>query len=707
MKLGNVEKNFYPSWTRRIKTHVHTSGFWGRVGLVSILCLFLFFSFYFRTPQIETLKVGAIANRFIINQADFNYHDKTATEHQRQRAKAGIGPIYRLKEQQSFLIAEAIKERIVHDTSWKEIFPNAESFLICSILDRLIDEALLVRFTDAVTLKKVPKDAQPIYWVAASNRLPQGFWKKIASQIQTEHTEILGFCVEKLETTQQELYEDERLENAIRNAAAEAISPVYIPYKAGQTLVASGEEITDRHNDILQNMKQTLGKEKEYTEVKNIVSDLLIILLITAVGAGYVRMYYPDIYFSLNKIALLIFVLCATIVFGKGIEYFLAAMGGSWKESLRYPSVYMLSTILITILLNRTIAGICLLFLLLLSWDFFGFQGQRFALINIVASIASIRFCHKMYRRQIFTGGLKVWLVVAPLLIAFQVADKELSVFFIMRDLFANLAFISIITLIVIALLPFIEKAFGVLTDMALTEYLDPNHELMRRLSSEAPGTYQHSLVVGHVAEAAARSIGAHELFCRVATLYHDIGKLYHPQYFTENQMGGFNIHHLLTPKESAKVIIAHVEEGVAIAKKYRLPQQFIDIIQEHHGDTLVYCFYARELEQQDNDTEKVSQGNFRYKGPKPKSKESAIVMIADCVEAASRSLEGATEHSIEVMIDKIIKDKLFDGQFEECRLTFEELGRVKKAMVKALIVTHHVRVKYGSSKEQTSLAHS
>lgn len=232
-------------------------------------------------------------------------------------------------------------------------------------------------------------------------------------------------------------------------------------------------------------------------------------------------------------------------------------------------------------------------------------------------------------------------------------------------------------------------------------EYMDPNNELLRRLSVEAPGTYQHCLVVGNLAESAARAIGANGLFCRVATLYHDIGKLFNPHYFTENQLGGFNIHQLLTPLESTQVIIAHVPEGEALARKHRLPQSFIDIIREHHGTTLVYYFYHKQLEQMGGEEDKVDEKLFRYPGPKPHTKESVIIMLADTIEAASRSLDEITEEALNAMVDKLVKDKAEDNQLDDCQLTFEELGIVKKTLVKTLAITGHLRVKYPEKKKK------
>lgn len=255
-----------------------------------------------------------------------------------------------------------------------------------------------------------------------------------------------------------------------------------------------------------------------------------------------------------------------------------------------------------------------------------------------------------------------------------------------------------------IGLLPLLESLFFVMTDMTLMEYMDPNNELLRRLSVEAPGTYQHCLVVGNLAENAARAIGANGLFCRVATLYHDIGKLFNPHYFTENQLGGFNIHQLLTPLESTQVIIAHVTEGEALARKYHLPQSFIDIIREHHGTTLVYFFYHKQLEMMEGDKSKVEERFFRYPGPKPHSKESAIIMLADTIEAASRSLAEISEESLSHMVDKLVNEKAEDNQLDQCQLTFEELGIVKKSLVKTLVITGHLRVKYPERKKEKEL---
>jgi putative nucleotidyltransferase with HDIG domain len=219
----------------------------------------------------------------------------------------------------------------------------------------------------------------------------------------------------------------------------------------------------------------------------------------------------------------------------------------------------------------------------------------------------------------------------------------------------------------------------------------------------EAPGTYQHCLVAGNLAEAAAHSIGANGLFCRVSTLYHDVGKLFNPHYFTENQLGGFNIHQLLTPRESAQVIMSHVTEGEVLGRKYRLPPSFLSIIREHHGTSLIFYFYYKQVEQAGGDASLVDERHFRYKGPKPHTRESAIIMLSDSVEATTRSLDEYTEESIASTVHRIFKEKIDEGQLDECRLTFEELSTIKQTMIKALFVAHHMRIKYPAKRNEVS----
>ncbi len=245
-------------------------------------------------------------------------------------------------------------------------------------------------------------------------------------------------------------------------------------------------------------------------------------------------------------------------------------------------------------------------------------------------------------------------------------------------------------------LLPFVERSFGVLTDLSLLEVGDVAHPLLQELVRRAPGTYNHSINVASLAEAAAESIGGRGLLVRVGAYFHDIGKMLKPAYFVENQ-GQENRHESLVPAMSTLIIVAHVKEGVELARQYNLPQPIIDLIAEHHGTTLVEYFYKRASEQSQSDPNGGSpdEQTYRYPGPKPSTRESAVMMLADAAESASRTLSEPTPARIASLVNELAQKRLNDGQFDECGLTLEELKTVEKSLVKSLTAVYHGRVKY------------
>jgi len=243
--------------------------------------------------------------------------------------------------------------------------------------------------------------------------------------------------------------------------------------------------------------------------------------------------------------------------------------------------------------------------------------------------------------------------------------------------------------------LPFIENIFKMTSPIRLLELSNPGHPLLRRLQIEAPGTYHHSIMVGNLAEAAAQGIGADALWVRVGSYYHDIGKIKRPYFFVENQFGQENPHERLNPTLSTLIITYHVKEGVEIAKEHGLPDKIIEIIEQHHGTDLVRYFYNKASENLSDEKGVLVEEDFRYDGPKPQTKEAALVMLADSVEAAVRSMPKPTPAKIEALIQKIIRERLDDGQFDECNLTLKELTVVKNSFLKILEGSLHTRVEY------------
>lgn len=260
--------------------------------------------------------------------------------------------------------------------------------------------------------------------------------------------------------------------------------------------------------------------------------------------------------------------------------------------------------------------------------------------------------------------------------------------------------FIVVPTTLITPLLPLIEKVFRVHTDLSLMSLSDVSHPLLRRLAQRAPGTYNHSINVASIGEAAADSIGANGLLVRVGAYFHDIGKMFKPEYFIENQ-SGVNQHDSLQPAMSTLVIIAHVKDGADLARNHHLPQPIIDLIMQHHGTTLVEYFFneAAKRSEEDPNHEQVSDKDFRYPGPKPQTLEAAVMMLADAVESASRTLVDPTPARIQSLVDKIAQKKMTDGQFDECGLTFRQLRLVRESLAKSLTSIFHARVKYPSQQ--------
>jgi putative nucleotidyltransferase with HDIG domain len=245
--------------------------------------------------------------------------------------------------------------------------------------------------------------------------------------------------------------------------------------------------------------------------------------------------------------------------------------------------------------------------------------------------------------------------------------------------------------LIVLGTLPYLETFFSRTTNIKLLELADFNRPLLKRLMLEAPGTYHHSLIMASLAEQAAEAIGDNSLLARVGAYYHDIGKLSNPEYFIENQQPHLNPHDPLTPTMSSLVVISHVKEGKALSQQYNLDKVIVDCIEQHHGTSLIHYFYHRALEQ----NAEIKADSFRYSGPKPKSKVTAILMIADAVEAASRTIEEPTPGRLRDTVEKVINNKFTDGQFAECPITLHDLKNIADSMVSTLSGIYHARIEY------------
>ena len=377
---------------------------------------------------------------------------------------------------------------------------------------------------------------------------------------------------------------------------------------------------------------------------------------------------------------------------------------------------YAFAPLILGVLLGRNHGLYAAVFVSLWSSVLFGAIDAPLLVTSLICGFTAVSLTLQVRRRSKlvragFGVGLAIWLLslafglIGPInLFSFGTNDWR------MIGLQSAYAMGSgILTAMVVGgALPILEQLFQITTDISWLEASDLNHPLLRRMTIEAPGTYHHSLVVANLAEAAAESIGANATLCRVCSYFHDVGKLVKPDYFTENMNFERNPHDDLAPTMSALIIIAHVKEGVDLSLKHKLNHSIIDIIQEHHGNSLVYYFYQRALQQQEDaraggkimnmreeDIPEVREESFRYPGPKPQTKESAIVSLADIVESASRSLSKPTPQKVEQLVNELIEERIADGQLDECDLTLGDLRVIAERFRFTLMTMLHSRIAY------------
>jgi cyclic-di-AMP phosphodiesterase PgpH len=331
-----------------------------------------------------------------------------------------------------------------------------------------------------------------------------------------------------------------------------------------------------------------------------------------------------------------------------------------------------------------------------------GIRGNDYTimLVSLIGgALAAYTVRDIKHRRQIFRSMVFIFLGYSLTIIALGLERFETPMVLVKEITFAG-ANALLSPILTFGLLIFFERVWKITTDLTLLELSDFNHPLLKDLSQKAPGTFHHSLVMGSLAETAAEVIGANTILARVGAYYHDIGKSLKPEYFIENQMGFKNRHDKLSPRMSSLILISHVKDGYELGKKSKLPKEILEFIPMHHGTTLISYFYNKALEKQ-TDKDEINQNDYRYPGPRPQTKETGIVMLADAVEAATRSIEDPSIAKLKATIDGIIKSRFEEGELDECELTFKDLNKIREAFFKVLVGIHHPRIKYPGQDER------
>jgi hypothetical protein len=471
--------------------------------------------------------------------------------------------------------------------------------------------------------------------------------------------------------------------------AMAAVPPTMITVKEGEKVIGEGEIVTEEQFVKL----QALGLIQQKPPFSSVLGILLLVAMLAAAVVVYLYQQNREIYEHSGHLCLLGMIALVVMAVGKVI---IAINIPQWPElgaQFGYLVPIAAAGMLIAILLDSRLAVLVVAVLCLLVGVMAGNQ-LRFAVVGLIGGIAGVYSVSKLSQRgdlvrvAIFTSGANV----AAIFIIGLVNGISMTLL-ITTSLSLGVLNGILSSILTNGSLPFLENTFHITSPVRLLEISNPNNKLLKKLLTEAPGTYHHSIIVGNLAEAATDALGGDSLMVRVGAYYHDIGKSRRPYFFIENQMSFDNPHDKITPSLSTLILTSHVKDGVEMARENKLPQGIIDIIEQHHGASLVSYFYHKALE--GDRTETVTEEEYRYEGPKPKTKEAAIVMLADSVEAAVRSLQNPTPGRVEGLVRKLIKDKLNDGQLEECDLTFKDLDVIATSFVRVLSGIFHNRVEY------------
>lgn len=657
---------------------------------VITLLLFTTILFFITIQKVETkkidVKVGDTAPFEI--RATKEIEDKIATEKLKAEAANNVEPRYRLSPSVQMTMKNNIKEffdkvrKLQADEtltlSKKVEVLGEESRILLSKNEYYIalrlSEDELDNFEN--TLYDLISQIMGVGIREEDLEYEKGNIEKTFETIDlSENEKKLGIAL-LTSTIQPNKFIDEEATKRRKEEEIAKVEPVII--KEHQVIVRKGDVIDSHTLDLIR--ESGLLKEKDGYDRRTVVGIVILILLLQIIIFGYIYLFNREVLEG-NMLLILIIIITTIILISEG----------TYNIS---PFIMPVSTaaLLIAILIDIRLSLIVNMFIIFILGFMLKLDETIIAMYLVSGSIGAYMVTKQQQRYNILINGLLIGISNVLTIVSFGLIKKLEGIDVIAKSGYGMLngLFCAVLT---IGTLPIWENIFKIVTPLKLLELSNPNQVLLKRLLLEAPGTYHHSIIVGNLSERAAEAIGADPLLARVGAYYHDIGKLKRPYFFKENQLGMDNPHDKLKPNMSTLIITNHTKDGIALAKEYNIPEEIIDIIAQHHGDTTVSYFYHKALKE--NESKEVNIEDFRYPGPKPQTREAAIVMLADSTEAAVRSLKEPTKKNIEEMIRNIIKGKLQDGQLEECNLTLKDLNTIANAFSTIMMGIFHERIEY------------
>lgn len=680
---------------------------------------------------------GQPAHVDVIVDFDFEYVDKEKTDEVKQRAAAAVFPVFRFdakrfeegKKELGELFAlmdevsrdrelptagmvDRIKEGSTVELTGEEVaallrIRNRERLQqsIVAVLDTLKSTPALRSAErevvgEAITVIDPDGDERVVEatLLVEEDGLPQLIETLVKAEVSGAGQDISLDAVRSIAGPN--LIFDPKETELRRFTAREAVAMPPTQVKKGKKIIERGNEVTAKDLYILKAYQEEMRKRfsQMFEEKWMYITGVALLVLSLLVGMSiYLRRFQPGIYGLNSRLLLLGLLLAGAVLMSKIIILIpLWRITSDWKHMLYYLSSISIpvAAILVGLLLDRKLALFVIIVLSLITGIMKGFD-LSFLIVGIVGGMmASYSIADVRRRSQIVKSGLVIGLtyfvtILAVCMMTGLHPGRQMN-----YQLGGGVVTGLLSAFMAMALLPVLESIFNITTDISLVELSDLNHPLLKKMVFAAPGTYHHSLMVANLAEAAAEAVGANALQARVASYFHDIGKLSKPEYFSENERNNGSKHDSLDPGTSTLIIMSHVKDGIGLARKHKLGKLINNGIREHHGTSLVYYFYVK-AETAGNGAAPVKEEDFRYPGPRPRSKETGIILLADAVEATSRSLSDISPESIEKMTLDIINDRLMDGQLDECELTLRDLRLIGERFAFTLNGTFHSRVKY------------
>lgn len=679
----------------------------GVIGFFVITVVILFSSF---NPNQVTLRPDEVATRNIVSNIQAIVIDSRQTEELQHQAASKVQKVY---QEDKYALPNTRDDINNFYTNMKDILNSADSAKK-NQLENLIKSALrpdkgvvvnqntakLATYINNSRIEDITQINEATIYVVESV-MDKPITEEALPGIYAEAQQIIGklsyvsqardiIQIEAINTIRPNMiYNQETTDKAIQEAIS-AVKPVQKTVKSGEIIVREGDRVTAEQISVL----QQLGIQRSKSYPLTLLGTVLFVLILLWLIIEFFKRYHSEIYHNDRLIMLAGLIIVIILLITKCLTVIKISDQPEINSLIGYLAPVAAGSMLFSILLDNRLAYFITMILALFVGLLTSGNQLLYAITAFVGGTVGVYQVSKVSQTSdLAKSGLSVALanIITIVALAFLAGNIELNTILVGMSMGAVNGILSAV--LMIGALPYMESAFSVTSTVKLLELSNPNHELLRRLLLEAPGTYHHSLMVGNLAEASAESVGANPLLVRVGAYYHDIGKIKRPEYFVENQRGFDNPHEKIAPALSTLIITSHVKEGVELGRNARLPEVILDFIEQHHGTSLAKYFYGRALEE-DRDGN-ISEESFRYEGPKPQSKEVALVMLADSVEAAVRSLSEPTPEGIREMVRLIISDKLGDGQLEKCELTFKDLDTISNSFCKLLEGIYHKRIEY------------